>query len=150
MNWDTRSRLLCTILFDVFRVIITTNICVRESVPLSSIGASLHIIIPSAFVALPVSPVQALQPFARLRIISAGAFHNLVFWILLVVTAWLRIEHFAWTTMGYQDVGSFGRVVTAVEEVTPFSVDDGSIIDDPESRHHRFGSSYLPGLSSPP
>ncbi|KAI0084668.1 hypothetical protein BDY19DRAFT_970529 [Irpex rosettiformis] len=90
-----------------------------ESVPLTSIGASLSLIIPSAFVGLPSAPVQALPPKGKLRLISSGAWHNLVFWLFLYMVAYMRIGSFILRSVGYTDVGRWGRVVVGVHEDSP-------------------------------
>ena len=85
--------------------------------PISSIGASLFILIPSAFVALPTAPMQALSARAKLRVISAGSFHNLILWIFLMSYSWLALGRSVWTTIGYDDIGHYGRVVISVDQV---------------------------------
>ena len=52
-----------------------------------------------------------------MRIISAGAFHNLVLWLVLASASWLGVGTLFWSCLGYQDVSAYGRVVLAVEEV---------------------------------
>ncbi|KAI0696643.1 hypothetical protein BC835DRAFT_1271635 [Cytidiella melzeri] len=90
-----------------------------ESIPLSSVGASLFVIVPSAFVSLPAAPVQALPTSSKLRIITSGAFHNLILWALLYSLSSLRLGHLVWTSIGYQDVSHYGRVVVSVDELSP-------------------------------
>lgn len=74
-------------------------------------------IVPSAFVALPSAPVQVLSPRARLRIISAGSFHNLLLWLLLFSCSWLGLDRSTWTILGYENIAHYGKVVIAVDEV---------------------------------
>ncbi|PCH41919.1 hypothetical protein WOLCODRAFT_17384 [Wolfiporia cocos MD-104 SS10] len=86
-----------------------------ESIPVLSTGASLTLLIPSAFVSLPTAAVSALPARARLRIASAGAFHNLALWLALIVLARVPLH----ALLGYADVGAWGAVVIAVEERSP-------------------------------
>ncbi len=88
-----------------------------DSVPLLSVGASLAVLIPSAFVSLSSAAVQNLPPGARLRIISAGAFHNLLFWVLLVVLSGSNVAKAIWGCAGYQYIGGYGRSVVDVSPV---------------------------------
>ena len=74
--------------------------------------------LPSAFVAFPAGEVESLPTRARTRIISAGAFHNLVFWAVLSALARTHLSDAAWPILGYRDVGTYGRVVVSVEEVS--------------------------------
>ncbi|RDX42017.1 hypothetical protein OH76DRAFT_1489006 [Lentinus brumalis] len=90
-----------------------------ESVSLSSVGLGLTVLLPSAFVAFPSGEVDSLPPRPRLRIISAGAFHNLLFWLALVIFSWARIPSALWPMLGYSDVSLYGRVVVSVDESSP-------------------------------
>lgn len=54
---------------------------------------------------------------ARLRIISAGSFHNLVLYAVLCIPLWSSMERFMWNVVGYTDVGHYGKVVIAVDQV---------------------------------
>ncbi|KAI0338311.1 hypothetical protein BDW22DRAFT_1382221, partial [Trametopsis cervina] len=90
-----------------------------ESVPLTYIGVSLSLVIPSAFVSLPAAPVHALPVPSRLRIISSGAFHNLIFWGLLSISSTFDLGHLVWTNIGYADISHYGRVVVAVHQSSP-------------------------------
>lgn len=89
----------------------------RDSIPLISCGASLTVIIPSAFVSFSSSSLASLRPPTRARIIAAGPFHNLVTWALLItakligIGGWIR-------SMGYIDVSKIGRNVVSVEGVS--------------------------------
>ncbi|KAI0770208.1 hypothetical protein C8Q74DRAFT_1274160 [Fomes fomentarius] len=87
-----------------------------ESVSLSSVGVGFTVILPSAFVAFPAGETEILHPRPRTRIISAGAFHNLVFWGCLVVVTSLPVSHLIWPVLGYRDVSAYGRVVMDVDE----------------------------------
>lgn len=100
--------------------IILTKSVYRESLPLLSVGASLTLILPSAYVSLPSSGVENLSPRARLRVISSGAFHNLVLWAILAGISSLGLASFVASCLGYRDVGSLGKAVIWVNEVRPF------------------------------
>ena len=89
----------------------------RESVSLSSAGVGLTVLLPSAFVAFPTGETEALPHRPRLRIITAGAFHNIAFWLFLGAVAWARIWDAVWPLVGYRDVRAYGRVVVSVDEV---------------------------------
>ncbi|GJE92322.1 hypothetical protein PsYK624_084760 [Phanerochaete sordida] len=90
-----------------------------EQVPLLGVGASLLVLLPSAHVSLPAAGLAALAPPARLRIIAAGAFHNIVLWLALASASQLGLGAALWSCVGYRDVGAYGRVVVAVEEGSP-------------------------------
>lgn len=89
----------------------------RESVPLLSTGASITILIPSAFVSLSSAAVQSLPSRPRMNIIAAGPFHNLVYWTLLVLALQMGIGRHLWYIMGYDYIGHFGRVVLGTHPV---------------------------------
>lgn len=82
-----------------------------------STGISVHLLLPSAFVALPTGAVQGLSPRARLRVIGAGPFHNLALWLLLIVLSWSGISSPCLSALGYKDIGHYGRVVVGVASV---------------------------------
>ena len=88
-----------------------------DSVPLTLAGLGFTVVLPSAFVAFPSDETEALPLRARVRLISAGAFHNLMFWLALGLANWLGTSHFVWATLGYYDVSSYGRVVVGVDQV---------------------------------
>ncbi len=89
----------------------------RDSVPLTSTGLGFTVLLPSAFVSFPVEQTDALPPRARVRIISAGAFHNLIFWLFLAATTWASVSEIVWPLLGYKDVSAYGRVVVHIDEV---------------------------------
>ncbi|KAI0056036.1 hypothetical protein BV25DRAFT_1921358, partial [Artomyces pyxidatus] len=86
-----------------------------DAVPLHSVGASLSLAIPSAFVALPASTLRALAPRSRARIAAAGALHNIVFWLALCALA--RVG-FNWLG-AYEDVTAHARIVLDVDADSP-------------------------------
>lgn len=73
-------------------------------------------ILPSAFVALSSSTLQRLRPIARLRIISAGAFHNLFVWGILVLLGWTGIAP-AILSIGFKSTLAHGVAVVSVDDV---------------------------------
>lgn len=89
-----------------------------ESIPLTSVGTSLTLLIPSAYISLPSS--SSISPAARLRLISSGAWHNLVFFGLLWSAKHVGVGNMLSRSVGYKDVGMWGRVVLSVDEVSPF------------------------------
>ncbi|OSD07677.1 hypothetical protein PYCCODRAFT_1401627 [Trametes coccinea BRFM310] len=90
-----------------------------DSIPLTSAGLGLTVIIPSAFVAFPAEETESLPARSRIRLISAGAFHNLAFWLVLGFAAWLRTSDIVWPVLGYRDVSQYGRAVVYVDEHSP-------------------------------
>ena len=90
----------------------------RDGVPLRSVGASLMVILPSAFVSL--SPMlQELSAIKRMRVISAGAWHNVVLCLAMYLLAFVPGQHF-WNLVGYDDIGSRGVVVHGIDSVSLF------------------------------
>ncbi|KZT64798.1 hypothetical protein DAEQUDRAFT_769369 [Daedalea quercina L-15889] len=83
-----------------------------ENVPVITVGLSINVIIPSAFVALSHGALRELPAPARLRIASSGAFHNLVLYLLFSALARAPIP-------GYRDVSAWGRVVARVQPGSP-------------------------------
>ncbi|KAI0313672.1 hypothetical protein OF83DRAFT_1175456 [Amylostereum chailletii] len=77
-----------------------------DAVPLHTLGASITVILPAAFVGLPTPPLRAAP-----RIAAAGALHNLVLYGLLL----LPLGHFLWPLIGYENVSARGRAVLSVE-----------------------------------
>lgn len=91
----------------------------RESLPILLAGAAFTLIIPSAFVTFPTAALEVLPSRARARIISAGPFHNLVFWGTLMLVQSLGVGDVFWS-IGYKDVSDMGRVVLGVDFVRFF------------------------------
>lgn len=73
-------------------------------------------ILPSAFVALSSYTLQRLRPLGRLRIISAGAFHNLFAWGTLFLLGWTGIAS-ALLSVGYQNTSKQGVVAISIDDV---------------------------------
>ncbi|KAM5543784.1 hypothetical protein V8D89_002401 [Ganoderma adspersum] len=90
-----------------------------DSLPLTSAGLGFTVLLPSAFVSFPAEQTESLPPRARIRIISAGAFHNLIFWLFLAATTWASVSEIVWPLLGYQDVSAYGRVVVHIDEGSP-------------------------------
>ncbi|OCB90702.1 hypothetical protein A7U60_g2064 [Sanghuangporus baumii] len=99
-----------------------------EGLPVHSVGASLTIILPSAFVAF-AAPLDTLSTIGRLRVISSGAWHNLVLWGLLYFVSLSNVKS-VWAAFGWQNVSDLGMVILGVEESSPlvFHLSPGSII----------------------
>jgi hypothetical protein len=111
----TRDRCRPVSRFTVSRPTLTQPSLDRDNVPLHSLGISLTFLLPSAFVALDDAEVQSKPIRSRLRITSAGVFHNLLYFALL--SACGRALPSLWFSMGYEDVSIYGRVVLSVDEV---------------------------------
>ncbi|KAH8096848.1 peptidase family M50-domain-containing protein [Cristinia sonorae] len=90
-----------------------------DAVPLLSVGAAFTVAIPSAFVALSSATMQQLSPKSRLRVVSAGAAHNLIFWALLVLFSYVGLDSLCWSLAGYDHVGLYARVVSGIHSESP-------------------------------
>lgn len=88
-----------------------------DAVPIMSAGASFTVLVPAAFVAFSTTALEALEPFAKSRIIAAGPFHNLVFWCLLLLVDRVGTGEILTRTM-YRDVSDVGRVVMGIDGVS--------------------------------
>ena len=84
--------------------------------PIQSVGASLTLVVPSASVAFMAGALDNKSPRTRSVIVSAGPFHNLVFWALLLLLMKTNLDRFFWQ-FAYQDVAHLGRVVIHVKQV---------------------------------
>lgn len=73
--------------------------------------------LPSAFVALSPS-LHRLKHAARLRIIAAGTWHNLILWAVIYLATFVSANSL-WTFVGWRDISDVGRVVLDVEAVRP-------------------------------
>ncbi|THH15185.1 hypothetical protein EW146_g5250 [Bondarzewia mesenterica] len=126
-----------------------------DGVPLLSLGASLTVIFPTAFVSLPTSTLLSLPARARARIAAAGALHNLVLYLILFTIGRTGISGPAFRALGYEDVRSQGRVALAVDQDSPLAahIPQGSLVtklDDtllgtgtPTSLLHDIWETYL-------
>jgi len=90
-----------------------------HSIPVTSVGVSLTMIFPSAFVALPLTATQDLPTRSRLRIVAAGPFHNLLLWLLLAFISWAGVGRSLFSLAGYQDTSNYGLVIVAVDSDSP-------------------------------
>ena len=115
----TRLLQLCAPSSCIVRVVGANARLLRDSIPLSSAGLGITVILPSAFVAFPAGETDSLPTRARTRIISAGAFHNLLLWAFLSFLAWMPISDVVWPVLGYRNVRGYGRVVVGVDVVSP-------------------------------
>ncbi|KAF6760371.1 hypothetical protein DFP72DRAFT_882024 [Ephemerocybe angulata] len=91
-----------------------------DAIPMLSCGASLTVLIPTAFVSLSTSLYRGLSALPKARIVSAGAFHNLLMWGVLVFLRTAGIASLA-TALFYQDVRSEGRLVVSVDQASPLA-----------------------------
>lgn len=108
-------------------------------------GASFTFCVPAAFVSFSSTAINGLRPSARARIIAAGAYHNLVFWCLLMLVAWSGLLRVVSFVSGYENISSTGKAVVDVNPDSPLSLHlaPGAIItklDDTPASHW---SSYL-------
>lgn len=76
----------------------------------------MTLVVPSASVAFMAGALDNKSPRTRSVIVSAGPFHNLVFWALLLLLMKTNLDRFFWQ-FAYQDVAHLGRVVIHVKQV---------------------------------
>lgn len=88
----------------------------RDAVTLHSVGVSLTLVLPSAFVSLSPSLSTYSAP-TKLRIIAAGAWHNLVLCAMIWSASFFGAGKL-WTRVGWKDVSDIGVVVLRVEPVS--------------------------------
>jgi S2P endopeptidase len=74
-------------------------------------------VLPAAFVALDAPTLQSKGSKERLRVIAAGAFHNIVCYGILLAWTWLGIGVVLLPVFGYDDVSKLGVVVLDIEQV---------------------------------
>ncbi|TDL22534.1 hypothetical protein BD410DRAFT_788348 [Rickenella mellea] len=113
-----------------------------DALPLHSLGFSLTIILPSAFTSL--SPSISLLPVvARLRIISAGAWHNLIFWSIIYIASLAGVSH-VWEFIGWIDVSDRGIVVLSVDQDSPlfYHLNAGTVITHLDDNAMRTGNEF--------
>ncbi|KAG6833021.1 hypothetical protein H0H87_012279 [Tephrocybe sp. NHM501043] len=124
-----------------------------DGLPLLSAGLSFTLFVPSAFVTFPTATLDTLPPRARARIISAGAFHNILLWLFLLLLASTRLPSLLWS-LAYKDVAHAGRVVVAVDDDSPLyaylplgslitTLDDTPLASPNASSSAALWSSYL-------
>ncbi|KAJ7572653.1 hypothetical protein C8J56DRAFT_584108 [Mycena floridula] len=107
-----------------------------DQVPIVAAGASFTIAIPSAFVTFSAASLQALAPTRRARIIAAGPWHNLVFWLLLLFAIQVHLDKWL-LTVGYTNVNDLGRSVLSVESNSPLTgfLLEGSVVTKLDDIH---------------
>ncbi|KAI5117126.1 hypothetical protein M0805_007973 [Coniferiporia weirii] len=88
-----------------------------ESLSLHAVGASITLVLPSAFVSLSPS-ISMLSASAKMRIVAAGAWHNLLLWGALYLATFAGAGRL-WRVVGWRDVREMGLVVLGVEEGSP-------------------------------
>jgi S2P endopeptidase len=96
------------------------NTLLSVAIPLHSVGAYMTVAIPAAFVTLSSDTMGSIAPRNKLRVIAAGAFHNLLFYVLLFGMSWIGLGAALLALGGFKDVSSVGLAVNAVEEVWAF------------------------------
>ena len=92
----------------------------RDAVSLHSVGASITAILPSAFVSLSPS-LSSSAAAVKLRVIAAGAWHNLVLCFLIWLSYYANLER-AWSMVGWKNMSDSGVIVLGVESVSRLSV----------------------------
>ncbi|KAF8514992.1 hypothetical protein JB92DRAFT_92270 [Gautieria morchelliformis] len=110
------SLMLCTTIHELGHAIAAA----ADGVPLVSWGYSLILVIPAAFVELATSFPAARErsPLPRLRITSAGVYHNLITLLVLFFISNMAIDRSIWPLFGYREIGS-GVVVVDVHVNSP-------------------------------
>ncbi|KAF9042911.1 hypothetical protein BJ165DRAFT_1348532 [Panaeolus papilionaceus] len=110
-----------------------------ESLPMTSCGAYLLLVIPAAFVSFSSSGFKTLSSSSRLKITAAGPFHNLLLWWVLAVFVMTPLPGLLAFFTGYKTLNGEGVVVVSVAETSPLAlhIPAGAIVvaidDDPVS-----------------
>lgn len=86
-----------------------------DAILLLSTGASLTLILPTAHVAISTPLFSALPALPKMRIVSAGAFHNLVMWVVLLGLRKSGLGDVGWKV--WWEGVSEGPVVWGVDQV---------------------------------
>lgn len=117
---NTRSRActLCRIVRPEYPASpsLTTDVSDRDGVPLQSLGASLTLLLPAAFVAFPTNTLTALTPRVRARIAAAGPLFSALLYLLLLLPLGGPFIPF-----GYSDISSNGLLVSSVTPGSPLA-----------------------------
>jgi len=87
-----------------------------DGVPLQSLGASLTLLLPAAFVAFPTHTLTAMTPRVRARIAAAGPLFSALLYLVLLLP--LGRSFFL---LGYSDVSSDGLLVSSVIPGSPLA-----------------------------
>ena len=93
---------------------LTTDVLYRDGVPLQSLGASLTLLLPAAFVAFPTHTLTAQAPRVRARIAAAGPLFSALLYLVLLLP--LGRPFFL---LGYSDISSDGLLVASVTPGSP-------------------------------
>ncbi|KAF8737464.1 hypothetical protein AX14_012846 [Amanita brunnescens Koide BX004] len=122
-----------------------------ENVPIQSIGASLTLIVPSASVTFMAGTLDNKTPRTRSVIVSAGPFHNLVFWVFLSLLTKTNLDRFFWQ-FAYRDVTHLGRVVVHVDQNSILSsyLDAGTLITHVDDTPLASANVFENGWTVPP
>jgi hypothetical protein len=91
--------------------------------PLQCLSLTLIVIFPTFSTVLSSPALAALTPLKRMRIVTAGAWHNLFVWILfsLVGRAFFNTPIKGGSPAGsWRDISKWGRVVLSVDEVRSY------------------------------
>ncbi|GJJ12997.1 hypothetical protein Clacol_007246 [Clathrus columnatus] len=89
-----------------------------ENIPVTRWGYNLFAVIPTAFVE--IIPPKDQLPNSRLRIASAGVFHNLMTVLLLFLLSSLQMGRFVLPLLGYKTLGSGMKVIDVAEVGVPY------------------------------
>lgn len=76
----------------------------------------MTVIVPSASVSFMAGTLDRKTPLTQSIVVSAGPFHNLIFWVLLSLLTKTNLDRFFWQ-FAYRDVAHLGRVVIHVDQV---------------------------------
>lgn len=92
------------------------NLFLSDSVPLTSAGASLLVLFPSAFVSISAGATSRLPATGKLRIASAGSYHNILFFAAISLLGWTKFGNKA-LAIGYEDISQLGKTVISIDDV---------------------------------
>lgn len=95
---------------------LTTDVSDRDGVPLQSLGASLTLLIPAAFVSLPTHTLTAQTPRVRACIAAAGPLFSALLYLVLLLP--LGRPFFL---LGYSDISADGLLVSSVIPGSPLA-----------------------------
>ncbi|KAI9464789.1 hypothetical protein F5148DRAFT_1209699, partial [Russula earlei] len=87
-----------------------------DGIPLRSLGASLTLLLPTAFVAFPAHALAALAPRVRARVAAAGPLLSALLWLVLIPP--LGRPFFL---VGYSDISANGLLVASVTPDSPLA-----------------------------
>lgn len=85
------------------------------------LGFVLIFVLPGAYVSLPHASMDLLPTRAKLRVIAAGIWHNLLLWLAIALTARLGLGSLlggGYVMLGYVDRNDQGVVVQSIQEVS--------------------------------